>query len=76
MEVCIVTGAIVAGVVAERGRPFPTVLFLICWATLVYCPMACWIWNAKGWAEKWGVIDFAGGGPVEVNSGFTALAYS
>lgn len=76
MEVCIVTGAIVAGVVAERGRPSPTAVFLICWATLVYCPMACWTWNANGWAKKWGVIDFAGGGPVEVNSGFTALAYS
>ncbi|RMX88699.1 hypothetical protein D0869_01433 [Hortaea werneckii] len=76
MEVCIVTGAIIAGVVAERGRPSPAALFLLCWATLVYCPMACWTWSVNGWARKWGVIDFAGGGPVEVNSGFTALAYS
>jgi Amt family ammonium transporter len=78
MQFCAVTAAIVAGAVAERGRVMPMMLFLFCWATIVYCPIACWAWNANGWAFSWrgGVMDYAGGGPVEINSGMAALAYS
>lgn len=76
MQFAAVTGAIVAGAVAERGRLFPFMIFLFLWATLVYCPVACWVWNSNGWAYKWGVLDYAGGGPVEIGSGMSALAYS
>lgn len=44
--------AIAIGAAAERGRIAPVVPFLFCWATLVYCPLACWIWNPTGWAFK------------------------
>ncbi|EER39221.1 ammonium transporter MeaA [Histoplasma capsulatum H143] len=76
MQFCAVTAAIVMGSVAERGRLLPAMVFTFFWATLVYCPLTCWIWNVNGWAHKWGVLDFAGGGPVEIGSGLSALAYS
>jgi Amt family ammonium transporter len=64
------------GAVAERGRLIPALVFIFLWATLVYCPIACWVWNINGWAFKYGVLDYAGGGPVEIASGMSALAYS
>jgi Amt family ammonium transporter len=76
MQFCSVTGAIVVGASAERGRLVPMMLFIFLWATIVYCPIACWAWNVNGWAYKWGVLDYAGGGPVEIGSGMSALAYS
>ncbi|KAF4636372.1 hypothetical protein G7Y89_g1710 [Cudoniella acicularis] len=76
MQFCAVTAAIVMGAVAERGRLVPAMVFTFFWATLVYCPLACWPWNINGWAYKYGVLDYAGGGPVEIGSGLSALAYS
>ncbi|KIJ38501.1 hypothetical protein M422DRAFT_210942 [Sphaerobolus stellatus SS14] len=76
MEFAAVTTAILMGGVAERGRVLPAMLFTFCWVTIVYCPLACWAWNVNGWANKWGVLDFAGGGPVEIGSGVGGLAYS
>lgn len=76
MMFCAVTAAIVMGAVAERGRLIPAMVFTFWWATLVYCPITCWVWNANGWAYKYGVLDYAGGGPVEIASGCSALAYS
>ena len=76
MQFCAVTAAIVMGAIAERGRLIPAMVFTFFWATLVYCPIACWAWNANGWGYKWGVLDYAGGGPVEIGSGMSALAYS
>ncbi|KAL9621893.1 MAG: hypothetical protein Q9160_003714 [Pyrenula sp. 1 TL-2023] len=76
MQFCAVTAAIVMGAVAERGRMLPAMVFTFVWATLVYCPLACWAWNAGGWGFKYGVMDYAGGGPVEIGSGMSALAYS
>jgi Amt family ammonium transporter len=64
------------GAVAERGRMMPTMLFVFFWVTLVYAPVACWAWNINGWAFKYGVLDFAGGGPVEIGSGVGGLAYA
>src|ERR1700761_1242302 len=76
MQFCAVTAAIVMGAVAERGRLIPAMIFTFFWATLVYCPIAMWAWGAHGWAYSWGVMDYAGGGPVEIGSGLSALAYS
>merc|ERR1712093_347722 len=64
------------GAVAERGRLIPALVFIFAWATIVYCPVACWVWNVNGWAFNYGVLDYAGGGPVEIVSGMSALAYS
>lgn len=76
MQFCAVTAAIVVGAVAERGRLVPAMVFIFFWATLVYCPIACWAWNVGGWGYTYGVVDYAGGGPVEIGSGLSALAYS
>jgi Amt family ammonium transporter len=76
MQFCAVTAAIVVGAIAERGRLIPAMVFIFFWATLVYCPVACWVWNVSGWGFKYGVLDYAGGGPVEIVSGMSALAYS
>ncbi|CAK7219565.1 low affinity high capacity ammonium permease [Sporothrix curviconia] len=76
MQFCAVTAALVVGATAERGRVIPAMVFTFFWATIVYCPIACWVWNVNGWAFKYGVLDYAGGGPVEICSGVSALAYS
>jgi len=76
MQFCAVTAAIIAGAVAERGRLLPFCVWLFLWATLVYNPLACWAWNPNGWGYAYGVLDYAGGGPVEIGSGMSALAYS
>ena len=76
MQFCATTAAITAGAVAERGRVIPMMVFLFFWATIVYCPIACWAWNINGWGFNYGVMDYAGGGPVEIGSGLSALAYS
>lgn len=78
MQFMLVTVAILAGAcVAERGRFLPSMVFIFLWATLVYSPVVYWIWGG-GWASKWngGVLDYAGGGPVEVLSGVSAFVYS
>jgi len=76
MQFCAVTAAITMGAVAERGRILPAMVFTFFWATLVYCPIAHWAWGLGGWGYKYGVLDYAGGGPVEIGSGFSALAYA
>lgn len=43
-----ITPAILLGAVAERGRIGPLLVFVFIWSTLVYDPIACWTWNAKG----------------------------
>lgn len=68
--------AIAIGAAAEHGRVAPVMPFLFCWVILVYCPVVAWIWNPNGWAFQWGVLDYAGGVPVEVLSGTTGLVYS
>lgn len=76
LQFAAVTVAIVMGAIAERGRLLPAMVFSFVWTTLVYCPIACWAWNANGWGFKYGVLDYAGGGPVEIASGVGALGYS
>ena len=75
MFACLVP-AISIGAAAERGRVGPACIFVFCWSTLVYAPITHWIWAPEGWAFKLGVLDYAGGGPVEICSGVTGLVYS
>ncbi|KAN0100945.1 Ammonium transporter AmtB-like domain containing protein [Tylopilus felleus] len=76
MEFACVTVGILVGGIAERGRVLPAMVITFLWMTLVYCPLACWAWNINGWGFKWGVLDYAGGGPVEIGSGIGGLAYA
>ncbi len=50
-------------------------VFLFVWSTLVYDIIAYWTWSGNGWLHDYGVLDFAGGTPVHITSGFSALAY-
>lgn len=70
------TAILFIGAGCERARLGPMMIFLFCWLTVVYCPIAYWTWAPNGWLFKLGALDFAGGGPVHENSGFAALAYS
>ncbi|KAF8732396.1 hypothetical protein AX14_004431 [Amanita brunnescens Koide BX004] len=76
MEFACVTAGILVGGVSERGRVIPAMIFTFLWVTLVYCPIAYWAWGTNGWGLKWGVLDFAGGGPVEIASGVSGLAFA
>lgn len=67
---------IVIGGAFERGNILPSLLFSFCWVTIVYCPLARWTWSSKGWLYNLPSLDYAGGGPVHVASGCTALAYA
>ncbi|ORZ25915.1 ammonium transporter AmtB-like domain-containing protein [Absidia repens] len=70
------TPALAIGSAASRARLFPLIIFVFIWSTLVYDVIACWTWNPKGWSYKMGVLDFAGGTPVHITSGFASLAYA
>ena len=67
---------IVVGGSFERGRIVPSLVFSFCWTTIVYCPIACWTWNPNGWLYTLPSLDFAGGGPVHIASGSSALTYA
>lgn len=71
-----VTAILMVGAGCERARLMPMMVFLFIWLTVVYCPIAYWVWGGNGWLFNLGALDFAGGGPVHENSGFAALAYS
>lgn len=68
--------AVLLGAAAERSRTGPALIFIFCWTTLVYDMLAHWIWSVNGWANTWGILDYAGGVPVEIASGVGGLAYS
>jgi Amt family ammonium transporter len=70
---CIVTTALVSGAVVERMRFGPFLVFAGLWSVLVYAVLAHWAFGG-GWLQAHGTLDFAGGVPVEMGSGFSALA--
>jgi len=69
----IITPALISGAVAERMKFRTYIAFCVTWATLVYAPLAHWVWNADGWLFKLGVLDFAGGTVVHINAGIAGL---
>jgi Amt family ammonium transporter len=70
---CILTVALVSGAVVERMRFGSFLLFTGLWSVLVYGVLAHWAFGG-GWLQEGGTLDFAGGVPVEMGSGFSALA--
>ena len=69
----IITPAVVTGAFAGRMKFSAFCVFVVLWATIVYAPVAHWVW-AGGWLSDLGALDFAGGAVVHVNSGVAALA--
>ncbi|MQA60616.1 MAG: ammonium transporter [Actinophytocola sp.] len=69
----IITVALIAGAIADRARFGSWMLFAGAWATLVYFPVAHWVWG-DGWIGAMGTLDFAGGTAVHINAGAAALA--
>ncbi|KAJ1972446.1 hypothetical protein H4R35_004670 [Dimargaris xerosporica] len=70
------TPALALGATAERVRLLPVLVFFFVWPTLVYDPIAYWDWGLNGYLAHAGSLDFAGGTPVHMASGFAALAYA
>ncbi|KAL7752854.1 hypothetical protein RI367_001857 [Sorochytrium milnesiophthora] len=69
-----ITPALAVGAIAERFALGPLLIFIFVWTTLVYNPIAYWTWGTNGWLNKLGAMDFAGGTPVHMTSGFAGLA--
>ena len=70
----IITVALWTGAVVERIKFGALLAFAALWFTLVYCPIAHWVWGSGGWLAQLGALDFAGGTVVHVNAGISALA--
>jgi Amt family ammonium transporter len=73
MMFAIITPALITGAFAERKKFSAFILFVLLWATLVYDPLAHWVWGDGGWLKKMGALDFAGGTVVHISSGVSAL---
>ena len=67
------TAALISGGVVGRMKVSAWIIFIIAWVSLVYIPIAHWVWGG-GWLMQMGALDFAGGTVVHINSGVTALA--
>ncbi len=77
MMFAIITPALITGAFAERAKFSTFLLFVALWVTLVYAPVAHWVWAKEGWLGTnggLGAYDFAGGTVVHINSGVAALA--
>ncbi len=77
MMFAIITPALITGAFVERAKFSTFLVFTVLWATLVYDPVAHWVFAKDGWAGNlggYGGLDFAGGTVIHVNSGFAALA--
>jgi ammonium transporter, Amt family len=70
----IITPALITGTFAERMKFSTFLVFILLWATLVYDPLAHWVWAKGGWLGSLGTLDFAGGTVVHISSGMSALA--
>ncbi|GAA1371160.1 ammonium transporter [Streptomyces beijiangensis] len=69
----IITPALISGALADRVKFSAWALFIALWVSVVYFPVAHWVWASDGWLFKKGVIDFAGGTAVHINAGAAAL---
>src|SRR5499427_8209214 len=73
MKFAIITPALITGAFVERMKFSAYVAFTLLWTTLVYDPIAHWVWADGGWMASLGVLDFAGGTVVHWNAGVSAL---
>jgi Amt family ammonium transporter len=73
MMFAVITPALISGAFAERMKFTSYLVFMLLWSTLVYDPVAHWVWADGGWLLKLGALDFAGGTVVHVTAGSSAL---
>jgi Amt family ammonium transporter len=73
MMFAIITPARIIGAFAERMKFAGFLVFMVLWATLIYDPLAHWVWGVGGWLRNLGALDFAGGTVVHINAGIAAL---
>jgi len=69
----IITPALIIGAIADRMKFSAFMIFLLLWVTVVYSPIAHWVWAVGGWIRGMGALDFAGGTVVHINAGAAAL---
>jgi Amt family ammonium transporter len=74
LKFAAITPALIIGAFAERIRFKSLLLFIVLWATLIYAPIAHWVWGVGGWLRVLGVLDFAGGLVVHISAGLSAVA--
>ena len=74
LKFAAITPALIIGACAERIRFKSLLIFVVLWSTLIYSPIAHWMWNADGWLHLLGAWDFAGGIVVHIAAGLSALA--
>jgi Amt family ammonium transporter len=74
MMFAVITAALLTGTGADRMRFHGFLLFAAVWSVVVYAPIAHWVFSPHGWLYRRGVLDFAGGNVVEIDSGASALA--
>ena len=70
----IIAPALIVGAFVERIRFSTFLFFSLLWTTIVYDPVAHWVWSVGGWLRGLGALDFAGGLVVHITAGFSALA--
>ena len=76
MMFAVITPALIIGAFAERIRFSAFCVFTLLWATLIYDPVAHWVWGAGGFLRTMGALDFAGGTVVHINAGLSSAAGS
>ena len=69
----VITVALISGAVVERLRFGAWLVFALLWTTLIYDPLAHWVWAEGGWLRRLGALDFAGGTVVHISAGVSAL---
>jgi Amt family ammonium transporter len=74
LKFAAITPALIIGACAERIKFKSLLIFMVLWSTLIYAPIAHWVWNPNGWLRSFGAIDFAGGIVVHISAGLSALA--
>jgi Amt family ammonium transporter len=76
MMFAVITPALITGAFVERVRFKSFLVFSVLWATLVYDPVAHWVWGVGGILRNMGALDFAGGTVVHITAGYAALAFA
>jgi Amt family ammonium transporter len=74
MMFAVITAALLTGTGADRMKFAGFLAFVALWTVVVYAPIAHWVFAPSGWLAQRGVLDFAGGNVVEIDSGASALA--